>query len=675
MAGAIAALSDGDFARAVEALGDGDGEHTPVWWELRAQASYGNGAYEDAVESWERLHALHRAAGERVPAARAAAMTAMLLLIDAGLLSTVRGWVRRAQGLLIGHPDTPVHALVAAVLTYERLFSGDVDAAARQSADAISLGERFDVMPAVAIGRTAAGRIAILRGDVEDGLSQLDEVAALLMSGEVDGLTTGMMFCELICAAQSLARPDLAREWTDAMVRWSVTGAFGAVRGRCRVHQAELLRLSGPCDAAERMALVACEELRPWMRREYGWPLVELGLVRLRRGDLAGAEETFLGACEHGWPPHPGLALLRLEQGDVAAAALEIASAIAHPIDAPSKEFPPFGDLRTAPLRDAQSEIAAAADDIAVLTEAAAELARVAERYGGPSLAATADLARARHALSAGDTTAAITSAASAIAAFVALDAPFDAARARTVLAEAHAATGNVVGSRRELIAARADYARYGAQRRAAAIDRRLEHVAQTHPAPTPASTTHHQGTLRCEGPMWTVGLGGHQTRVKDLKGLRYLHRLVAEPGREFHVLDIVAVESGTLRATGANEAGLPALDDAARDAYRRRLLDIDDDIDDATRLNDLGRLEKGEADRHYLINELTRAVGLGGRSRTTGDSSERARTAVARTLRYALDELGREHPPLADHLRASVRTGTYCSYQPDRLATITWSL
>ena len=74
------------------------------------------------------------------------------------------------------------------------------------------LGEQLDVMAAVAIGRTATGRIAVLDGDVDDGLSQLDEVAALLMSGDVDDLTTGMMFCELICAAQALLRTDLARE-------------------------------------------------------------------------------------------------------------------------------------------------------------------------------------------------------------------------------------------------------------------------------------------------------------------------------------------------------------------------------------------------------------------------------------------------------------------------------
>lgn len=669
MSDAREALQAGDFAAALRSLA-AVGDTSPAWFELRAQASYGDGAYEDAVEAWEQLHALHRAAGERVPAARAAAMTAMLLLVDSGLLSTVRGWVRRAQRLLEGENDTPVHALIAAVLAYERFFSGDLTAAARFASDAVRLGEQHDVMSAVAIGRTAAGRIAVLNGDLDDGLSQLDEVAALLMSGEVDGLATGMMFCELICAAQGILRPDLAREWTDAMARWSVSGAFGGIRGRCRVHQAELLRLSGPGDAAERAALQACEELRPWMRREFGWPLVELGLVRLRRGDLAGAEETFASAVEHSWPAHPGLALLRLEQGDADAAAAQIAAAIAHPVDAPSKELPPFGDLRTVHLLDAQSEIAFARSDTLVAADTADKLTAAATRYRSPVLTAMASLATARHALLRTDFDAAVAAATSAADGFAMLEAPFDAARARVLLADAHHAAGDAAAARGALGAARSDFARYGAHHRVAAIDRRLH---DSSPSRVATDTVPLRGTLRHEGPTWRIELAGHAVRVKDMKGLRYLSRMIAEPGREFHVLDLVAVEAGTLRAAGASVDGIAVVDNAARAAYRRRLDDIDDDIEEATRHNDLGRLEKAHADRDYLLTELTRTVGFGGRIRRTGDSSERARTAVARTVRYAIDQLATEHRPAAEHFRHSVRTGTYCSYVPDPIAAVTW--
>ena len=184
------------------------------------------------------------------------------------------------------------------------------------------------------------------------------------MGGAVDPLTTGMILCELVCAAQGIARHDIAAEWTSAMESWSGTGAaFGGLHGRCRVHRAEILRVTGPADAAEAEALGACDELRPWMRREFGWPLAELGTIRLRMGDLDGAAEAFAAAHEHVWCPHPGMALVELARGDAPGAMTMIREAIERPFRMPSKERPPFGDLALAPLLEAQVEIAATVGD------------------------------------------------------------------------------------------------------------------------------------------------------------------------------------------------------------------------------------------------------------------------------------------------------------------------
>jgi hypothetical protein len=173
---------------------------------------------------------------------------------------------------------------------------------------------------------------------------------------------------------------------------------------------------------------------------------------------------------------------------------------------------------------------------------------------------------------------------------------------------------------------------------------------------------------------------------MRDLKGLRLIARMVAEPGREFHVLDLVAANAGVIRPSGASghegqlptktgDAGIPVLDDSAREAYRRRLADIDEDIEEATRLNDLGRVELAERDCGYLMAALTRAVGLGGRNRTVGGTSERARTSVARSVRYALGQLRTAQPDLASHLEGAISTGTYCAYRPDPLFPVTWDL
>ena len=192
--------------------------------------------------------------------------------------------------------------------------------------------------------------------------------------------------------------------------------------------------------------------------------------------------------------------------------------------------------------------------------------------------------------------------------------------------------------------------------------------------------------TFTCEGDTRTVSFGGVTVLIRDLKGLRYVARLLADPTREFHVLDLVAIEQGVLPSnhivgyedglrSDAAEAGLPIIDDRARDAYRRRLAEVDDDIEHATLMNDPARVELAERDREYLIAELSQAVGLGGRSRSSGGTAERARTAVTRSIRYALGRLGEHHPALAAHLEQSVHTGIYCVYTPDPIAPLVWEL
>jgi hypothetical protein len=532
----------------------------------------------------------------------------------------------------------------------------------------------------VVIGRVALARVTLLDGDIEGGLDQLDEVATVLMSGDVDPLTTGMMYCELICAAQGLALHDRAIEWTAVMEHWRHGVAFGAINGRCRVHRAELLRVSGPCDRAEEEALLACDELRPWMRREFGWPLVELGNIRLRKGDLVGAEDAFMAAHERAWSAQPGLALLRLAQGDVQAASRLIADAITHPFDVPWKERPPSGELRLAPLLEAQAEIAAAEGDLPTARRAADALSRIADHFPSPSLRAGALLAEARARLVAGDLASTKAAATGAIALWADLGAPFDAAVARTVLAEARRRDGNPEGARLEWQAARGAFDTYGARGWVGHCD---EVLAGGSRLPKSATEHHAQAVFRREGDTRSVRLGGRAVVIHDLKGLRYVERLLAEPGREFHVLDLVAVENGTLRASTPPEhliddgqlaaAGLPVLDDHAREAYRRRLAEVEEDIEEATVMNDPARRELAERDRDYLIAELRSAVGLGGRNRSTGGGAERARTAVARAVRYALTRLAEHHPMAATHLEQRVRTGTYCSYQPDPMAPIEW--
>jgi tetratricopeptide (TPR) repeat protein len=683
LAAARVAVADARWEDAVEIL---DAEPAAAGLaeglELRAQAAYGIGDPEGSVAAWEALYKQNLEAGDGIAAARAAAMVAMYLMIDTGLMAPIRGWLRRAERLIAECDDTPVHAVVAMVRTYERLWCGDMIGAGADAARAIDLGERLNVPPAALIGTVATARLRIFEGKTDEGLEMLDDVALSLASGDVDAMTSGMAYCELICAVQGLALYERAGEWTQAMDFWRHESAFGGFGGRCRVHRAEMLRLTGPCDRAEEEALEACEELRPWMRREFGWPLTELGNIRLRKGDLAGAEEAFLAAHENSWMPQPGLALLRLAQGEIDTAGALIKDAIDHPFNVPSKERPPYGGLRLAPLLDAQVEIAVAAGDVATARRAADELQTIAGSFRSQALVSAAALAQGRAALAEDDPERSIRECERSLAGWIEIGAPFEAAVVRVTLAQARESTGNDEGARMEWRAARAGFEAFGAVAWAERAAQRGAGVTQG--APLRKTPTSSPSIFRCDGDTRTVSFDGRTVLIHDLKGCRYLERLLTAPNREFHVLDLTAVEQGSLPTvprpadhdvphSKEAHAGVH-LDDQAREAYQRRLIDIDEDIEDATRQNDLGRIELAQADREYLINELARAVGLGGRSRVAGATSERARTSVTRSLRYAMKRIAEHHSGLGDHLQRTIATGTYCAYQPDPRVPVDWT-
>jgi hypothetical protein len=148
------------------------------------------------------------------------------------------------------------------------------------------------------------------------------------------------------------------------------------------------------------------------------------------------------------------------------------------------------------------------------------------------------------------------------------------------------------------------------------------------------------------------------------------LARLLAQPDREVHVLDLVGAGSGAVPRQG--DLG-EVLDDRARAAYRRRLADLDEQIADAEADGDADAAARATEERGFLVAELTGAYGLGGRPRRAGDPAERARTTVTSRIRDAVARIEKEHPELGRHLRASVRTGTFCSYSPER--PVSWEV
>ncbi len=658
------AATSGEWARAYDLLRDANrhGLLSPADLGLLAETAYAAGHLDIAIDSWERAHAEAMRLGDSLAAADAAARVAMHLLMDTALMAPIRGWVKRAERLLLGRDETPVHAWLAVIKSYERLMLGDLQAARDWAVRAVELGTQCNPA-AAAIGRVAEAHAVILDGDVRRGLELVDEAAVATISGELDAVSTGMLYCELVCMLQGLAQHDLAEEWTEAMERWRHGNGVGSIHGRCRVHRAEILRLRGAAAEAEQEALAACAELRPYLRREFGWPLTELGRARLQLGDLRGAEDAFLAAREAGWDPEPGLALVRLAQGDVTLAAASIREALDHPLAVSSKELPPSSDLRRAPLLAARVEIDVAAGDLVGARDASDELARVAEAFESKALMASAAMADGRVRLFARDPGGARRAFETSLQLWGLVGAPYEAERARAGLAQTHRVEREEGEAHGQVVAPSAPPVR----------TRTVDDV--------PVSL----GVFRWEGDYWLISFQESTVRIRDLKGLHYLARLLGHPGREFHVLDLVtgqanAVATGAgvpdpeLAPAGWGDAGA-LLDDQARSAYRRRLAEIDEDLEDARLTRDSGRIVQAEAERDFLIRELSRAVGLDGRGRRAGSASERARVSVTRAVRHAMSRIRQHDPSLAEHLERAMRTGTYCVYLPDSRLTAAWTI
>jgi tetratricopeptide (TPR) repeat protein len=195
-------------------------------------------------------------------------------------------------------------------------------------------------------------------------------------------------------------------------------------------------------------------------------------------------------------------------------------------------------------------------------------------------------------------------------------------------------------------------------------------------------------GVIRREGEYWTVVYEGSLVRLRDSKGLRYLAALLANPGREFHVLDLEAEEhreaaasSGRGQPPGSTDLGVRSdlgdagemLDATAKAAYKARLEDLRAELDEAERFNDPARAENAREQIDFIASELARAVGLGGRDRRAASHAERARLNVTRAIRAAMGNLARANPSLGQHLSVTIRTGRYCSYAPDPRVKVAW--
>ena len=363
-------------------------------------------------------------------------------------------WFRRAESLLDPEPECVEHGYLARRRAVHAATSGELDEALALAEHALDLATRYADRDLMALALHDLGRFRVTKGEVEEGLRQLDEATLAAMHGEIGAYPTAVIYCNVIEACRNLADYRRAGEWTEAAKRWCERQAIAGFPGQCRVDRAELTKLRGAWAEAEQEARDACDELKDFRLPVAARAFYELGEIRLRLGDNEGATDAFTQASELGLDPQPGLALLKLAQGNPAGAASSIARAV---------EGQPWDRLARVRLLPAQVEIALAGGDHRVAQAAVEELQRIADAFGSDALRAHADQARAAAQLAEGDAAGAVRSARDAWEFWQEIDAPYEAARTRVILGEAYRKLGDDDAAELQLRAASSCFRELGA--------------------------------------------------------------------------------------------------------------------------------------------------------------------------------------------------------------------
>jgi len=409
---------------------------------------------DEASGALERAHHIYDETGETLRAARAATWIGMNLAYR-GLIGPATGWLSRAQRLLDSWPtQTAEHGLLMLPLIFQSEAAGDFERAATIAGEAAAIGERFGDRDLAAMALHAQGHMLVKAGRVREGLPLLDESMVIATTQQLLPFTTGIVYCGVILACSDAFEVARARQWTQALTDWKEQQPeLVAFTGRCLVHRAEILQLEGSWADALDEARLAGRRFVDTNNPAAGLALYRQAELLRLQGEFPAAEAAYREASHAGWEPQPGLAQLRLAQGKLDAALASIRRANAEVSES----------LKRAALLPAQVEIALAAGEVDEARAACVELRELAEGYDSAMLDAIVAQTEGAVQLADGDIPAALVRLRHAQRIWLELDAPYDIARTRELIAKACAALGDDEASALELDGARHLFERLGA--------------------------------------------------------------------------------------------------------------------------------------------------------------------------------------------------------------------
>ena len=421
---------------------------------MQGEALLWTNRHDESLTSEERAYQAYIRADEE----RRAGHVAVLLTVHNGVrldMAVAGGWLAKAKNLLEADTECREHGYLAFVLAHISEAAGDWDAVLELAGRMRTLGERHGDADLKAMGLAFEGRVMTRRGSLDTGRRLLDEAMASAASGELGMMATGAIYCLMLCSCLALQDYRRAGEWTEVVDRCAHTTGHGGFPGDCRTHRTDVLVKRGAWAQGEQEALRAFDETQAFDLIHAGAASYSLGELRLRRGDIDAAEEAFLRAHEFSFSPQPGIALVQLARGDATAALASVDEAL---------DDPALDGLARVPLLLARVEIALAQADVDALYAAADELEQTATTIATPALAASAAFARGSAELVDGNPLEAARLFELAHQRWLDAETPYEATRARELLAQAQLGAGRADGGRLALAATRAAFQRLGAR-------------------------------------------------------------------------------------------------------------------------------------------------------------------------------------------------------------------
>jgi DNA-binding NarL/FixJ family response regulator len=411
--------------------------------ELLARSAYMLGRDDDYGRALERAHHSYLDAGDVAAAARCTWWIGHNLFMR-GETARARGWFGRGDRLLEGRDCVERGYLLIAV----GLQAADARTAYATWTEVAATGERYGDRDLVTMARMGQGHTLVREGRTEEGFRLVDETMVAVTTGELSPIVAGIVYCNTIKFCQDVYDARRAREWTAALTEWCDRQPdMVAHTGVCLVHRAEVMQLRGAWPAALEEVQRAGQRLGRGVlnQRIAGSAHYREGEIQRLRGDFAAAEEAYRAASRLGFEPQPGLALLRLSEGNAVAAAAAIRRV------ADERELP----LNRAYVLAAYVEIMLAIGDVEEARRASDELDALAETHPSELLQATAAQAGGSVALAEGDARAALDSLRRALSTWQDLEAPYETARTRALLGLACRGLGDEDAAALELAAAR----------------------------------------------------------------------------------------------------------------------------------------------------------------------------------------------------------------------------